>query len=150
MNEVRSYSGKRLIVWIALISFVFHFFWENLHASLYDEYDYFMKSIYFLACTLGDVMLTCIIYGLVAAVLKDRFWIRNFNFMTLPVVIIMTGVVSFIAEWVAIELDFWSYNEKIPIVPLLGVGLSPFLAVVINPTLSFLLASKIVLQQPKK
>ncbi|GAA0893575.1 hypothetical protein GCM10009122_32540 [Fulvivirga kasyanovii] len=148
MNEFHSSIGKRLIVWIALTSFVLHFIWENLHASLYAEYDYFMKSIYFLGCTLGDVMLTFIIYGLVAAVLKDRFWIRNFNFKSLPVVVIMAGVVSFIAEWVAIELDFWSYNEKMPIVPLLGVGLSPFLAIVINNTLSFLLASKIVV--PKK
>ena len=145
MNSI----GKRLIVWIALTSFVPHFIWENLHASLYAEYNYFMKSIYFLACTLGDVILTFIIYGLVAAVLKDRFWIRNFNLKILTVVIIMAAVVSLIAEWVAIELDFWSYNEKMPIGPLLGVGISPFLAIVINPTLSFFLASKILVYNKK-
>jgi hypothetical protein len=61
----------------------------------------------------------------------------------------MAGVVSFIAEWVAVELDFWSYNEKMPIVPLLEVGLSPFLAIVINPTLSFFLASKILVYNKK-
>lgn len=103
-----------------------------------------MKSIYFLGCTIGDVVLTFIIYSLVAVVLKDRYWIRSFNFKTFVTVLLMAGSVAFVAEWVAIELNFWSYNDKMPIVPVLEVGLSPFLAIVVNPTLSFILVFKIV------
>jgi hypothetical protein len=51
---------------------------------------------------------------------------------------------AFVAEWVAIELNFWSYNEKMPIVPVLEVGLSPFLAIVVNPILSFIITHKII------
>lgn len=103
-----------------------------------------MKSIYFLGCTIGDVVLTFIIYSLVAVVLKDRYWIRSFNFKTFVTVLLMAGSVAFVAEWVAIELNFWSYNEQIPVVPFLDIGLSPFLAIIINPILSFILAYKIV------
>lgn len=139
-----SVKGGKILIWISLTSFVLNLVWENLHERLYAQYDYFMKSLYFLGCTIGDVVLTYIIYGLVAAVFKDRFWIRNFNFKLLPIVILMAGMVSFAAEWVAIQLDLWSYNEKMPVVPFLGVGLSPFLAIVINPIISFFLVSKII------
>ena len=144
MKEPDNPTSKSLIIWISLIAFVLNFIWENLHAGLYAEYDYFMKSIYFLGCTLGDVALTFIIYGLVAVVLKDRYWIRNFNFRSFVIVLIMAGLVAFVAEWVAVELNFWSYNDKMPIIPFLGIGLSPFLAILINPTLSFILTHKII------
>lgn len=129
---------------MALIAFVLNFIWENLHAGLYNEYNLFMKSIYFLGCTIGDVVLTFIIYGLVAVVLKDKYWIRNFNFKILLIVLIMASLVSLTAEWVAVELDFWSYNERMPVVPFLDIGLSPFLAIIVNPILSFICARKIV------
>lgn len=144
MNEPHSPTHKSLIIWISLIAFGLNFIWENLHAGLYEEYNYFMKSIYFLGCTIGDVVLTFIIYSLVAVVLKDRYWIRSFNFKTFVTVLLMAGSVAFVAEWVAIELNFWSYNDKMPIIPVLEVGLSPFLAIVVNPTLSFILVFKIV------
>ena len=116
----------------------------NLHAGLYDEYDYFMKSIYFIECTLGDVVLTFKIYSLAAVVFKDWYGIRSFNLKSWVVVILTAGLVAFVAEWVAIELNFWSYYKKMPVIRFLGIGLSPFLAIVINPTLSFFLAFKIV------
>lgn len=144
MEESKTIKAKSLLTWIALIAFVLNFIWENLHAGLYNEYNLFMKSIYFLGCTIGDVVLTFIIYGLVAVVLKDKYWIRNFNFKILLIVLIMAGLVSLTAEWVAVELDFWSYNEQMPVVPFLDIGLSPFLAIIVNPILSFILAYKIV------
>tara|TARA_R110000868_G_scaffold125511_3_gene331535 strand:+ start:63721 stop:64197 length:477 start_codon:yes stop_codon:yes gene_type:complete len=144
MNEPHNPTRKSLIIWISLIAFVLNFIWENLHAGLYEEYNYFMKSIYFLGCTIGDVVLKFIIYGLVAVALKDRCWIRNFNFKTIVTVLLIAGMFAFVAEWVAIELNFWSYNEKMPIVPVLEVGLSPFLAIVVNPILSFIITHKII------
>jgi hypothetical protein len=84
----------------------------NLHAGLYDEYDYFMKSIYFIGCTLGDVVLTFKIYSLAAVVFKDWYGIRSFNLKSWVVVILTAGLVAFVAEWVAIELNFWSYYKK--------------------------------------
>ncbi len=144
MEEPKTIKAKSLLTWIALIAFVLNFIWENLHAGLYNEYNLFMKSIYFLGCTIGDVVLTFIIYGLVAVVLKDKYWIRNFNFKILLIVLIMAGLVSFTAEWVAVELDFWSYNKRMPVVPFLDIGLSPFLAIIVNPILSFICARKII------
>ena len=144
MEESKTIKAKSLLTWIALIAFVLNFIWENLHAGLYNEYNLFMKSIYFLGCTIGDVVLTFIIYGLVAVVLKDKYWIRNFNFKIVLIVLIMAGLVSLTAEWVAVELDFWSYNERMPVVPFVDIGLSPFLAIIVNPILSFILAYKIV------
>ncbi|MEP2773386.1 hypothetical protein SAMN05661096_01310 [Marivirga sericea] len=144
MEESKTIKAKSLLTWMALIAFVLNFIWENLHAGLYNEYNLFMKSIYFLGCTIGDVVLTFIIYGLVAVVLKDKYWIRNFNFKILLIVLIMASLVSLTAEWVAVELDFWSYNERMPVVPFLDIGLSPFLAIIVNPILSFICARKIV------
>lgn len=149
MKEPYNPTSKSLIIWISLIAFVLNFIWENLHAGLYGDYDYFMKSIYFLGCTLGDVVLTFIIYGLVAVVLKDRYWIRSFNFRSFVIVLLMAGLVAFVAEWAVIELNFWSYNDKMPIIPVLKVGLSPFLAIAINPTLSFIFTYKILRQLNK-
>jgi hypothetical protein len=55
----------------------------------------------------------------------------------------MASVVSFTAEWVALELNFWTYNEK-AVIPVLEIGLSPFLSIIINPALSFFLAFKTI------
>jgi hypothetical protein len=36
------------------------------------------------------------------------------------------------------------YNKGMPVVPFLDIGLSPLLAIIVNPILSFILAYKIV------
>jgi hypothetical protein len=43
-------------------------------------------------------------------------------------------------EWYALASGRWSYNERMPIVPLVNVGLWPVLQMTLLPSLSALLA----------
>jgi hypothetical protein len=47
------------------------------------------------------------------------------------------------AEKIALIMDWWQYSDQMPLVPFLNIGLSPFLAIVLLPILTFFITKKI-------
>jgi hypothetical protein len=135
---------RKYLTILALYAFAISIIWENLHAYLYVQYDELMNEMLFVGCALGDVLLTFVIYGMTELLYKNKSQGHRFSVRKLPLLLLVAGLVSFIAEWLAVQLDFWSYTENMPIVPKLGIGLSPFLAIIIISVLSLFLTSKTV------
>lgn len=146
MYRAKPVKIQHILLWISLISFPLNFIWENLHAGLYTDFNAVMGNIYFLACSLGDVLLIFIIYGLVALILGDRLWILYLNHRRFAAALLMSVLVSFAAEWLAVKWNFWTYNEKMPVTPFLEVGLSPFLAIVLIPMLTLVITHRMVVR----
>ena len=110
-------------------------------------YFYIMKDSDFstmlygwLHCTWVDVILTLGSFWLVSLISRNRRW-----FLTLTRVnfagFIMAGVgYTFLSERLNVHIfQSWSYNESMPIIPWVKVGLTPILQWLIIPSVVILL-----------
>ena len=115
---------------IFIISFLLNFIWENLHSLLYAKYmgKPITQFILFHA-TLGDaVMITLIALPfLFLPTFKKHEW------LIIPIGII----ISISIEWYALGAGRWAYNEYMPLVPYLNVGLTPLIQIGLLGYLSF-------------
>lgn len=120
---------------IAAIGFLLNVIWENAQAPLYQGYENFWQ--HFLIClpaTFGDVLILWGIYGALAFVYKDWLWPNDFKKNRLLVLVILSFAVGVAVEKYALLTNRWMYNELMPIIPYLEVGLTPILqAIIIFP-----------------
>ncbi len=128
---------------IAIVAFIFNFVWENLHDSWYADYNIIMRRFFYFGCTLGDVFLVFFVYGLVAWIQKDLLWLKHFPRGGLLLTLVFSMVIAVLAEGIALKLQLWNYNEKMPLVPVIGIGLSPFLQITLLPALTFYITHRI-------
>ena len=99
--------------------------------------------------TLGDVILTLVSFWLVCVANRNRRWfldLKGVNFIGF----IMIGVIAtVISERVNVHLlKSWAYNDLMPIISLLKVGLMPFFQwMIIPPAVLLLVKHHFLLEQ---
>ena len=106
------------IFFIFLLSFSFNLIWENLHFYLYAGYmgGTITEAILLRASVVDAIIITFLSFPFVfIAKLRNKNWI-----------IIFIGIaVAILIEWHALRTERWVYNEYMPIIPILSVGLTP-------------------------
>jgi len=127
---------------LAFFTFFLNFFWEVVQTYFYRLEDFpFPTMLYsWLHCTWGDVMITIGSFWLVSLVSRSRRWflrLNRWNFTSF----IMAGIgYTVCSEWVNVQVfKTWEYDEMMPVVPLIGVGLTPFLQWIVIPSMTILL-----------
>jgi hypothetical protein len=101
-------------------AFLLNLVWENIHALLYDNYmgREITRFILFRASLADAVMITLILLPfLFISVFKKHIWL----------IVLIGFVLSVGIEIWALNTARWSYNEYMPIVPILSVGLTPII-----------------------
>jgi hypothetical protein len=101
-----------------------------------------MTKFLYLGCTVGDVLLTVLIYMLVGWTVKDTTWLKQFRMREIRLSLSFSILLAVLTELVAISLGLWAYSEKMPLIPLAGIGLSPFLQITLLPLLAFYITHK--------
>lgn len=103
---------------IFLLSFILNLIWENLHSLLYVGYmgGKITEFILLRASVADAVIITLLSLPFVCVPsLRGKSWL-----------IIFIGVLVAIGiEWYALDTGRWVYNGYMPIIPILGVGLTP-------------------------
>ncbi len=114
------------------------------------ELDHWEAIIFCTRATLGDVLIFLGAFWTVALIFRDRNWIR-FPFGSAFIIFIAVGVaVTVVMEWHAtIVAERWQYDEIMPVLPLLGIGISPLLQWIILPVLTIWLARRQILGQER-
>ena len=127
-------------------AFFLHFFWEVVHTYFYTLKDAdFSTMLYcWLYCTWVDVMITLGTFWLVSLISWNRRWFLSLNRVNFAV-FIMAGVgYTFLSERLNVHIfQSWSYNESMPIIPWVKVGLTPILQWFIIPSVVILLVRTI-------
>lgn len=77
--------------------------------------------------SLADAAITLGIYGTGALATRQLRWAMNGGWKHYLVFVLLGAAAATLIEWLAITFDFWRYHGQMPIVPILGVGLYPFL-----------------------
>jgi hypothetical protein len=136
---------------LSFLAFFLNFFWEVVHTYFYTLKDSpFPTMLYgWLHCTVGDVMLTLIAFWIVSIMSRNRRWFLHLNKKNLIGFIMINVFLTGISERVNVYLlKSWSYNELMPIIPWLKVGLTPlFQWVVVPPVVVLLLRHHLLLKQ---
>jgi len=108
------------IILIFCLAFVLNFIWENVHSLLYASYkNGAITEFILLRATLGDaVILTLFSLPFIyLSYFKGKKW------LIIPVGI----VIAILIELYALQTERWAYDNAMPIIPLLNVGLTPIL-----------------------
>ena len=114
-----------------------HFVWESLHLQLYSNYEALGSGwTLILFATFGDMMYTLLIVLLIALVHGRLEWIQQPKRNDFMAIAFLGGLVACMVEYKALALHRWGYAAAMPIVPFLGVGLSPLLQMMLLTPLS--------------
>ena len=150
VNEVSRFSRIPEIS-LCFPSFFLNFFWEVAQTYFYTMKDApFNTMLYgWIHCTLGDVILTMLSFWIVSMVSRSRKWLLHWDPRTFIGFILIGIIVTVISELVNIHIfKSWAYNELMPLIPWIKVGLAPFLQwIVIPPAIIFLVRHHLLLRE---
>ncbi|MBI4085059.1 MAG: hypothetical protein HY432_00950 [Candidatus Liptonbacteria bacterium] len=127
----------KYIATLAIIAFLVHIIWENAQASLYVGYESF--SQHFPMCligTVGDVAITLLVLAFMRLLKEDVTQATDFLALAM-----MGFVIAVAIEQHALLTGRWGYAPAMPIIPILEVGLTPIMQMMLLLPLSFYLAN---------
>ena len=113
-----------------LASFGLNWVWEMIQMPAYREMAGRPWSDTLELCTiatLGDVLLTVLVYGVGALAAGDVRWGMPGKWNVYAAAALLGAAVASVVEWRALAAGRWSYSDRMPIMPFLEVGLWPFL-----------------------
>lgn len=123
------------ILSIFLLSFILNLVWENLHSFLYVGYKGGEVTEFILMrASFSDAVLITLL---------SLPFVLNASFRKRGWLIVPLGVlVSIVIELYALDAGRWAYNEYMPLIPILGVGLTPTIQLGLLGYLSYLFVVK--------
>src|SRR5207248_11165026 len=89
--------------------------------------------------TLGDVAITFLVCGVAALLAGRRRQGRSGALLVYVAAALLGALVASAFEWYALASGRWSYTDRMPVVPALGVGLWPLLQLTLLTPLSLAL-----------
>ena len=130
-----------------VVSAALNFLWELVQAPLFVG----MTSVgaiqwHCFVASLGDGIILWIIYGLGWAAFGTWRWTAQPGSWQMAFMVSVSLVIAFLIEWSALHwLHRWVYTDQMPIIPVLDVGLTPILQMLILPPFIFFLTQKLLL-----
>ena len=116
-------SAERFYPTLAVTAFGLNWIWEMAQMFTFEVKPEESRLQVFLFCTLAtviDAAVTIGIYGLL-----HRINLSN-PFLFYLLAALFGAVCATFFEWFAFRFELWKYNTAMPIVPIIGVGLLPF------------------------
>ena len=131
-----------LLPWVTLaigLAAIGHFLWEAAQLPLYTPWRTGTPrelAFALLHCTGGDILITTVTLPAAATLARVFRW-RAFGWRMVFTAIALSAAYTVFSEWLNVEIRrSWSYAASMPVLPLLGTGLTPLLQWVIVPALS--------------
>ncbi|KGB52329.1 hypothetical protein FG91_03606 [Sphingopyxis sp. LC81] len=127
---------------VFVFAFLLNYPWELMQVPLYKgmpEAAHWDAIQVCTRATLGDGVIMLLAFWGAALLVRDRWWIERPRWTPILTFIGIGVAITVLLERLAIVSDHpewgWQYAEAMPIVPALGIGLTPFLQWVILPLL---------------
>ena len=122
---------------VAIFAFLLNLTWELAQVPLFagmPSAEHWQAILVCGRATLGDVVIALISFWAVAASAHTRSWVLRPTAGQLAGFVAVGVLLTILMEWLATQvLGRWTYTESMPVIPLLGVGLSPLLQWIVLP-----------------
>ncbi len=128
---------RRYLAFVLLVNLA----WEFAQLPLYTIWQTApLSELIFVAahCTLGDVIIATMALMLTLLLIGDATWPQA-GYWRVALLTTAAGLAYTIySEWLNVSVRAsWAYAPAMPVVPLLGIGLSPLLQWLVIPPLAF-------------
>lgn len=140
MSERSDYSRKSVVVAFFGVSFILHLAWEVAQMPLYVSpnrsfWEDFRMCLY--ATATGDMLFMLTLYLTIAVIHQDFWWPMHRVIYAHPgtwVVPVLVGVLLAVSFelWAIHAARRWEY-DSMPMIPVLHVGLTPVLQMILIP-----------------
>ncbi len=144
-RESNKIAFKRFIFFTITFAFVLNLVWELAHLPLYQNnvYDALHLALCALA-SIADAIMVLLIYFSLALIYKNAFWIKDINIQRSLILIVIGGAGAVLAEIRHVSQGDWTYDSSMPIIPIVNVGLSPILQLMLLPLIIYCISLFIV------
>lgn len=126
-------------VHVAIYSYLLHFQWELFQLPLFagfNDANYYDVILHCTKATFGDIIIAILAFLLASALVRSRRWMLEKNFVAIGAFLFTGILITLGFELLATgTLNRWEYADTMPIIPLLGVGVSPVVQWVLIPML---------------
>ncbi len=125
---------------VAIFAFLLNFVWEILQGGLYlgfNELSYKQGVNYCTQATFADTGIIVASFWLVAWLGGGRNWPLRSGIAQIVGFTLLGLVTTIVLEILSTRVwDRWSYTKSMPVIPILDVGVTPFLQWVLLPPLT--------------
>jgi hypothetical protein len=135
----------QLSILIFATGFLLNLIWETAQRPLYKGFISYIDSFWgcFVA-SIVDAVTVLLLYVFFAWWFKSLNWIKHLNWKIAALLILTGGAIAVGFEQWAFALDQWNYTERMPVVPIINIGLSPLLQLMLLPLMSYLISYKLL------
>jgi hypothetical protein len=135
----RSRQAGAFFAALVVTAFGLNWLWEVLQMPAYADMagrPPYAVALLHIVPALGDVALTLAVYGMGALAAGDPRWGMKGRWNVYATAGLLGGACAVAIEWKALASGRWSYSDRMPVVPLLDVGLWPLLQLTLLVPLS--------------
>ncbi|UCF96547.1 MAG: hypothetical protein JSV89_15400 [Spirochaetaceae bacterium] len=126
------------------VAFIINYVWEMLQMPFYERMSFADPASY-LQCvqaSFGDANIIIAIFGLGLFMFRNWEWPKPLTLWKLAYLAVIGGSIAVSIELFALKAGKWRYSSLMPLLPLVRVGLIPFLQLLILPYLSYSIAGR--------
>jgi hypothetical protein len=129
----------RTLATLLAIGVPLNFIWEIAQMPLYVEDGKLLEfAVHCIVPSLGDGVIVLIIFGVGWIVWRRVDWFVRPQWPARILMLVTGLIIAVVIEWVAVYgMGRWSYAENMPVLPILNVGLSPVLQMLLLPPVIF-------------
>jgi hypothetical protein len=125
---------KRLCYLIIASSFLLNFAWEMFQMPLYENMKFNIQtSVLCGLASVADTLMVLLLYSAFAVFYKDSFWVWHFTPLRILLLAVIGATGAILGEIIHLSIGSWKYSQRMPIIPLVNVGISPVLQFMILP-----------------
>jgi hypothetical protein len=140
LSDIRACGGAwRVSAAIFVVATTLNYVWELAHSPLYMGMGDFSRVWrHCFVASLVDAALVLLIFAVGAAVFGRRDWFVRPERYGVALTLGAGLLIGVVVEWVAVHaLGLWEYTARMPVAPLLGVGLTPVAQMLVLPQVIF-------------
>jgi len=128
---------------IFVVAVVLNFGWEVGQAFLYIGMNYDLAMIaHCMWASFGDGLILWVIYLIGLCFFRNLHWFVHPSASQYVVMLIAGLTISILVEWIGVDvLKRWAYTDRMPIIPILNIGLLPVLQMTLLPPIIFALVA---------
>lgn len=126
---MRECSLKKFLFVLWMAAFGLNMLWELAQVFAFSslaEASAFEIFILVTIASIADAFITLAAYLIAALIRRERFWWKAVGAVDYLIFAIVGAVSAALIETIALSRGTWTYGEYMPIVPLLEIGLLPF------------------------
>lgn len=133
-------KAEKFYLTLAITAFVLNWIWEMAQMFAFEMKPEESRLQVTLFCTLAAVIDAAVTVGIYEVLCRINLSNPVLFFLSAA---LFGALCAVFFEWFAFRFELWKYNSAMPIVPVIGVGLLPFVQLTVLVPLAIWVAQKL-------